>query len=109
MLAASALWTIGFLVGRPDACTGVCEWSSFTLIFGAAPVSALITVLGGSDLVIGWPVDMLAWLMLGVLQQRLSNESEPWSRPWTIWSARFLGVALIYGGLLALTVTRVRV
>jgi hypothetical protein len=51
---------------------------------------------------------MIAWLMLGVLHQRLSKEAEPWTKLWASWVAVFFGVALLYGSLLALLVSRVR-
>lgn len=108
IVAAAVLWTVGLIIGRPDSCTGVCDWSSFTLLFAGGPVSALFTVLGGSDLVVGWPVDIIAWFLLAATQQRLSFEAEPWSRLWRTWTIRFLGAALAYGGLLALFVSRVR-
>lgn len=108
VLAAAAVWTAGFLLGRPESCTGACEWASFTLLFTGGPISALFTVLGGTDLVIGWPVDIIAWVMLGVAHQKLSHESDPWSPPWTRWAVRvFIGVAA-YAGFMALLVARVR-
>ena len=105
---ASAMWTIGWMVGAPDTCTAVCEWSSFTLLFAAGPVSALFTVLGGSDLVLGWPLDVLVWLLLASLHQKLSSEATPWSRTWARWYGGFVAIALLYGGMMALLVSRVR-
>ncbi len=108
VLIAVAVWTVGLVLGRPDTCTGLCEWGSFTLLFAAGPVSAIFTVIGGTDLVVGWPIDMIAWLLLGTLHQRLSGEAAPGSRPWARWVVLFMGVAVAYGGVMALFVSRVR-
>jgi len=108
IVSAALMWTVGLLIGRPDTCTAVCEWSSFALLFAGGPVSAIFTVLGGSDLVVGWPVDIIAWFLLGAAHQRLSGEAEPWGALWRTWTIRILGVALAYGGVLALFVSRVR-
>jgi hypothetical protein len=106
VLIGTLLWTAGILLEDPTRCTGGCEWTAFTLIFAGAPVSALITVLGGSDLVVAWPVDVLVWVLIGVAHTKLSREAPPLSRAWTRTTATIVGAALVYGAVLALFVER---
>lgn len=105
---AAVLWTVGFLLNSADGCAGVCEWGSFALIFAGTPVSALFTTIGGQDLVLAWPVDVLAWLLLAGLHVRMTQEAEPWTPRWNRLTITFVVTALVYGGLLALGVDRVR-
>ena len=106
--AAAVLWTVGLLLTQSSSCTGSCEWLSLTLLFAGGPVSAIFTVIGGTDVVIGWPVDIIAWVMIGVLHQKLSHEAELWTSLWRRWALRFITIALLYGSVMALLVTRVR-
>jgi hypothetical protein len=105
---AAVLWTAGYLLVRPDSCTGVCEWVGFTLMFGGAPVSGVFTALGGQDLVLAWPVDVLVWFLAAALHTRLSQEARPWSPRWNRLTLMFVVLALGLGSLLALGVERVR-
>lgn len=108
VITAAVLWTIGLLMNGSDSCTGVCEWASFGFLFIGGPVSALFTVLGGTDLVVGWPVDIIAWVLLGGAHQRLSDEAQPWSPAWRDWYLRIIGWVALYAGAMALLVGRVR-
>lgn len=102
------LWAAGFILGRPDSCTGVCEWLSFTLIFAGTPVSAVFTVIPGGDLVIAWPVDAMLWLVAAMFHARLGQEVEPWTPRWNRLTIIFITTALAFGAILALGVDRVR-
>lgn len=104
VIAGAVLWTVGILLEGPERCSGLCEWSAFTLIFAGAPVSALITVAGGSDLVLAWPLDVLAWIMIGIVHTRRSGETAPFSPRWNRTTVAIVGVALVYGAMLALFV-----
>jgi len=108
VLAAAIMWTAGLVLGGPDTCTGGCEWFSFALLFTGGPVSALFTVLGGTDLVIGWPVDIIAWVMLAVAHQKLWDEAQPWTGAWRRGTMRIFIVVATYGGVMALFVGRGR-
>jgi len=105
---AAVLWAVGFILGRPDSCSGFCEWSSFTLMFAGTPVSALFTAVGGQDLVLAWPVDGLLWLVAAGVHGRLSQEADPWTSRWNRLTMMFVTLALLFGGFLALGVDRVR-
>lgn len=106
VVAGALLWSAGITLEGRDACLGMCEWGAFALLFAGAPVSGAITVLGGSDLVLAWPVDILLWILVGVLHTRLSGEHPPLSRQWNLATVMVLGTALVYGGLLAAAVER---
>jgi hypothetical protein len=71
-------------------------------------VSAIFTAIGGQDLVLAWPVDILAWLLLAGLHVRMTQEAEPWTHRWNRLTVTFVVSALAYGALLALAVDRVR-
>ena len=103
---AAAMWTVGLKLNQSPSCVGACEWTSFALLFAGGPVSALFTVLGGTDLVIGWPVDIIAWVVLSTAHQKLSGEDQPYTSVWTRWVAIFVGGALVYGALMASFVGR---
>jgi len=104
VLAGAALWSAGILLEDPIRCTGTCQWFAFALIFAGTPVSALITVAGGSDLVLAWPVDILLWILIGVAHTKLSGEHPPLSGRWNRAMGIIVAAALIYGGVLSLTV-----
>ncbi len=101
-------WATGFILGRPDSCTGVCEWLSFALMFAGTPVSAIFTVIPGGDLVIAWPVDGMLWLAAAMLHARMGQEADPWTPRWNRLTIIFVGIALSFGAILALGVDRVR-
>ena len=105
---AVGAWTAGFYLGESSTCVGACEWTSFTLLFVGGPVSAIFTVLGGTDLVIGWPIDLIAWVMIATGHQKLSDEASPFSHLWRTWTIRTLLAVVSYAAVLALLVTRVR-
>lgn len=107
VLVGGALWAAGILLEDPSRCTGTCQWFAFALIFAGTPVSALITVAGGSDLVLAWPVDVLLWVLLGVAHTKLSGEHPPLSRRWNRATAIIVAAALVYGGVLSLAVEQV--
>lgn len=103
---AAVLWTAGILLEDAERCTGACSWFAFTLLFAGTPVSAVFTVLGGSDLVFGWPVDIIAWIMIGVGHTKLSGEAPMKSRSWWRATALVVGAALVFGAVMASLVER---
>ena len=112
LLAAAIMWTAGILLEEPTRCTGLCEDAAFMLIFAGTPVSALVTVMGAlfsatdGDLVLAYPVDVLAWLLISVAHTKLSRESMPFSRSWVRTTAGILGAALVFGAALSLLIER---
>jgi hypothetical protein len=63
---------IGLTLVNDTGCDGVCETLGLTLLYGGLPVSAIFGVLFG-DLVVAWPLDITAWVVVGFLLARFSD------------------------------------
>lgn len=73
MLAGAALlFAVGLWLTGSDSCRGGCETLGLTLLYAGGPVSALFGVIGGAVLV-AWPVDAMAWILLAALTVRVSE------------------------------------
>ncbi len=92
LFAAVVLFALGLVVGLDRR-------AAYPLLFAGAPVTGLVTALGG-DLAFAWPLDVTVWLVLGFVPARWAEH------PRRFWGAvaAILTTALAYGALMSLLV-----
>ena len=101
MLAGAALlFAVGLWLTGSDSCRGACETLGLTLLYAGGPVSALFGVIGGAVLV-AWPVDAMAWILLAALTVRVSERR---TVPITRAALMIAAGALAYGFALSFLV-----
>lgn len=69
---AAVLFALGLWLTGSESCRGVCETAGLTLLYAGGPVSAVFGVIGGAVLV-AWPVDAMAWVLLAALTVRVAE------------------------------------
>lgn len=92
LLAAAALFALGLAIGLERR-------AAYPPLFAGAPVTGLVTALGG-DLAFAWPLDVTVWVVLGFVPARWAHNRR---RFWGTVAA-ILATALVYGALLSLLV-----
>lgn len=70
--AAVVFMAIGLTLLNDRSCAGGCETLGFTLLYAGLPISAAIGVFFG-ELVVGWPLDITFWVVIGFLLARFSD------------------------------------
>lgn len=99
-LAGLALLAGALIVGGVGLWLVTQHGTGLALFYAAAPVSAVLGVLGGG-LPVAWPLDLATWVVAGVLAGSWSYRSE---RPvWMTTSVIAIG-ALAYGVLMSMFV-----
>lgn len=102
----AVMWWAGFTMVDGDTCTGLCETTGLTLLFAGAPISALVTTLGG-DLVVAWPLEFTLWIVVGPLLVRQAARRPPigprWARLVGVVVLTALGYGLVLGRFVELT------
>jgi hypothetical protein len=100
LMVAAVFFAAGFRLISSEACTGLCERLGLTLLYAGGPVSALFGVIGG-QIVVAWPVDIVLWILLGVLAVRLAERRRISPRS---TAGMILGAALVGGFALSFLV-----
>ena len=97
--------TAGVSLALGDNCDRICETGGFTLYASALPVSALFAFFAG-ELPVAWPLDATFWVIASFAIGRYAERQRV-----TVPAAviRAIGIALVYGFVVALFLDSVEV